>query len=60
VKSAITLLRGMTGAEQANIPEIKQLADELGVKAVVPPGLPRSVIKEATACRSILVPTPDA
>ena len=56
VNSAITSLRGLIGAEQGNIPAIKQLADELGVKAVVPQDLPPDVIKQARRCRSVLAP----
>jgi hypothetical protein len=60
VRPTTTSLRGLIGAEQRNIPAIKQLADELGVKAVVPQDLPPDVIKLARKCRSVLEPNPDA
>src|SRR3954447_4738741 len=44
-RAAITQLSGLVGAEQGNIPAIKQLANELGVKAVVPQDLPPEIMK---------------
>ena len=58
VRSAITSLRGLIAAEEGNIPSTKQLAEELGAKAVLPEDLPPDLIKQARACRSVLVPNP--
>ena len=60
VRSTIVSLRSLIGAEEGNIPLTKQLAEELGVKAVVPEDLSQDAIKLARTCRSVLEPSPSA
>jgi hypothetical protein len=57
VRATISLLRAFSGAEQGNIPATKQLADELGIKAVTPPDLPPEVIRQARTCPSVFEPS---
>jgi hypothetical protein len=58
VGSTIASLRALVNAEEGNIPPTKQLAEELGARALVPEDLPPDFTKRARACRSVLVANP--
>ncbi len=57
-RSTITLLNQLIRVQEANIPYMKQLAQELGAKAVVPQDLSSELIEQARVCQSVLVPNP--
>ena len=57
-RSTITLLNQLIRVQEANIPYMKQLAQELGAKAVVPQDLSPDLIEQARVCQSVLVPNP--
>lgn len=55
-RSAINLLSRYLDIQEANIVSTKQLAQELGVKAIFPEDMPRSLLKRATMCQSVFEP----
>ena len=55
-RSAINLLGRYIDIQEANIVSTKQLAHELGVKAIFPEDMPQSLLKQAKVCQSVRQP----
>jgi hypothetical protein len=55
-RSAISLLTRYLDIQEANIVSTKQLAQELGVKAIFPEDMPQSLLKRTKVCQSVFEP----
>jgi hypothetical protein len=55
-RSAINLLSRYLDIQEANIVSTKQLAKELGVKAIFPEDMPQSLLKRTKVCQSVFEP----